>query len=291
MKKNIGYLYLFITFFIWGSIYVVSKFALDVMAPFMVLLLRYLVSVLCLAVLLRIRGTRKPVKRGHWRYILIVGALGYFVSIGCQVMGTNLLDASLASLINAMNPVSISILAVIFLGEKVHGKDVVSIIVSLVGVYIILGTGGGNISIYGVIASVCSVLLWSTASVVIRKISSEYDPVQVALYGMAIALLLNIPAAGIEAVSVSSTFTAKAVLSCVYLGVVGTAVAHTLWNVSLKLLDASVCSMFYPLQPLTSAVLGIFLLGEVITWNFVFGGLLICGGVLITVLAGNKKKA
>ena len=235
---------MFITFFIWGSIYVVSKFALDVMAPFMLLLVRYLVSVAALAVLLKLRGTRKKVKKGDWKYILIVGALGYFVSIGCQVIGTNLLDASLASLINAMNPISISILAVIFLGEKIYIKDVVSIAVSLVGVYIILGAGGGSISAAGVLASVCSVLLWSGASVAIRRISGGYDPVQIALYGMAVALLLNIPAAGVEAVSVHSTFTAKAVWSCIYLGIVGTAVAHTLWNMSLKLLDASVCSMF-----------------------------------------------
>lgn len=264
MKKKTGYIYLFITFFIWGSIYVVSKFVLDVMAPFMLLLVRYLVSVAALAVLLKLRGTRKKVKKGDWKYILI----------------------------NAMNPISISIRAVIFLGEKIYIKDVVSIAVSLVGVYIILGAGGGSISAAGVLASVCSVLLWSGASVAIRRISGGYDPVQIALYGMAVALLLNIPAAGVEAVSVHSTFTAKAVWSCIYLGIVGTAVAHTLWNMSLKLLDASVCSMFYPLQPLTSAVLGIFFLHEVITWNFVVGGLLICAGVLITVLftAGKKQQ-
>ena len=125
MKKKIGYIYLFITFFIWGSIYVVSKFALDVMAPFMLLLIRYVVSVAALTVLLKLRGTRIKVKKEDRKYILIVGALGYFVSIGCQVMGTNLLDASLASLINAMNPISISILAItgnkirLFSGNKI----------------------------------------------------------------------------------------------------------------------------------------------------------------------------
>ncbi|MCQ4741324.1 DMT family transporter, partial [Blautia hominis] len=73
------------------------------------------------------------------RFIVIIEPiLKQDVSIGCQVMGTNLLDASLASLINAMNPISISILAMIFLGEKIQKKDVASIIISLVGVYIIL---------------------------------------------------------------------------------------------------------------------------------------------------------
>ena len=48
MKRNAGYLYLLITFFCWGSIYVVSKYALAVMGPVTVSFCRYLVSVVCL---------------------------------------------------------------------------------------------------------------------------------------------------------------------------------------------------------------------------------------------------
>ena len=33
MKRNAGYLFLLITFFCWGSIYIVSKYALAVMGP------------------------------------------------------------------------------------------------------------------------------------------------------------------------------------------------------------------------------------------------------------------
>ena len=45
-------------------------------------------------------------------------------------------------------------------------------------------------------------------------------------------------------------------------------------------------------MPLTSAVLGIFFLHEVIYVELVVGGLLICAGVLITVLftAGKSSK-
>ena len=136
----------------------------------------------------------------------------------------------------------------------------------------------------GLSASVCSVLLWSTASVAIRKVSGGYDPVQIALYGLGAALIFTVPCAMVEAVKTPPVLTGSAVLACIYLGVVGTAVAHTLWNMGLKLLDASVCSMFYPLQPLTSAVLGVVLLGEVLTWNFVVGGVLICMGIIVSVM-------
>lgn len=290
MKNRIGYLYLVITCCIWGSVYIASKYALASIGPLMVLCLRYLVAGVCLTVLLKLRKTRRPIQKGDWKYILTVGGLGYFVSITFQLVGTKLLDASLASLINGMNPITISILAAIFLKEKIQKKHLVSICISIAGVYIILGVGGAAISGAGLLASVCSVLLWSAASVAIRKVSGGYDPVQIALYGLMVALVFTVPAAAVEAVNQPPVFTRSAVLACLYLGIVGTAVAHTLWNMGLKLLDASVCSMFYPLQPLTSSILGVLLLHEVLTWNFVAGGVLICTGVVVSVMERGAHK-
>ena len=106
---------------------------------------------------------------------------------------------------------------------------------------------------------------------------------------MLIALVLNIPAAVFENVFMTRSHpTAVALLACVFVAVFGTAVAHTCWNKSLQMLNASTCSMFYPLQPLVSAVLGVVLLHEVITWQFVVGAILICSGIVVTFLPTKK---
>lgn len=289
MKRNAGYLYLLITFFCWGSIYVVSKYALAVMGPVTVSFCRYLVSVVCLYGILKWKGGHKKIAKEHWPYLLILGGLGYFAAIILQLGGTALLSGSLASLINSLNPVMISILAAVFLKEKITWKNVLSIVVSLIGVYIILGNGSMQINPLGILLSAGAVILWSVASVSIRKISGYYDPVQIALYGMCIALLFNIPAAVLENVFLTQSHpTAVALLACLFVAVFGTAVAHTCWNKSLQLLSASTCSMFYPLQPLVSAVLGVLLLHEVITWQFVVGAVLICSGIVITFLPSKK---
>lgn len=289
MKRNAGYLCLLITFCCWGSIYIVSKYALAVMGAVTVSFCRYLIAVICLYGILRLKGGPKKVAREHWPYLLLLGGLGYFGGIICQLGGTALLSGSLASLINSLNPVAISILAAIFLKEKITWKNVVSIIVSLIGVYVILGNGSTTFNPLGILLSVASVCLWSCASVIVRKISGYYDPVQTALYGMIIALILNAPAAVFENLCMTKSHpTAQALLACLYVAVIGTAVAHTCWNKSLQLLNASTCSMFYPLQPLISAVLGVLLLHEVITVQFVAGAVLICSGIVITFLPTKK---
>lgn len=291
-KFNVGYLYLLVTFFCWGSIYIVSKYALAVMGPITVCFCRYAISIVCLYGLLKLKGGAKKVEKAHWPYFLLLGGLGYFVSIVLQLAGTSLLSASLSSLMNALNPVSISILAAIFLKEKLSWKNGLSILISLAGVYIILGSGGAEINPLGILCAAGSVLLWSTASVAIRKISGFYDPVQTALYGMMIAIVLNLPAAIFENVfMVQSHPTMIALLACLFLGVFGTAVAHTCWNKGLSCLNASTCSMFYPLQPLVSAVLGVLILHEHITWQFVVGAILICCGIVVNFLPTGQKTA
>lgn len=282
-----GYVYLFPTFFIWGSVYVVSKYALETVPPITVLLIRYLLSVVLLAFICKKQGNSK-LQKHHIKYFVLIGILGYFLSLVFQLLGTKLLDASLSSLINAMNPVSMSIFAVIFLKEKVTLPKIGSILLSIIGVYIILGVGGQNISIPGVICAITSVLLWSAATIIIRKITDEYTPIQIALYSIIAALIFNIPASLWEVKTTPCTFTLPAVLSILYMGIVCTTIAHTLWNKSLQLLDASTCSMFYPLQPLVSAVMGIIFLHEQITFNFVIGSVIICLGILIAVATSKK---
>ena len=248
-----------------------SKYALEVMGPVTVSF--------CLYGILKLKGCHKKVQKEHWPYLMILGGLGYFAAIILQLAGTARLSGSLSSLMNSLNPVAISVMAAIFLKERITWK--------------ILGTGELQADLMGILFSAGSVILWSAASVSIRRISEYYDPVQTALYGMAIALILNVPAAVFENMFIFRSHpTEKALLACLFVAVVGTAVAHTFWNKSLQQLSASTCSMFYPLQPLVSAVLGVVLLHEIITWQFVAGAVLICSGIVINFLPfmPNKEK-
>ena len=107
------YLYVIITCFIWGSVYIASKYALASIGPLTVLCIRYLVAGACLAVLLNMRRTRRTVKKGDWKYIWIVGGLGYFVSITFQLVGTKLLDANREGAYVAFSVYGVSELSVI----------------------------------------------------------------------------------------------------------------------------------------------------------------------------------
>lgn len=291
MNKKTGYICLILTFFIWGSLYVVSKYAMETMPPLVVLAGRYLFSVIALYLIMKRRGFKK-IKKEHRKMFFGVGFLGYFTAIACQLMGTHMIDASTASLINSLNPVIMPIIAALFLNERINIRIGISIALAVIGVYIIVGTGsGGEITPLGLAVNILSVVLWSASSCMVRGISADYDPIQISLYAMSIALIFTIPAAIIDLRFEPCTITAAGIVSTLYIALVCTALSHTLWNKSLKLLDATTCSLFYPIQPLTSALLGILILGEQITLSFVIGAIIICAGILFVVINPKKVSA
>ena len=63
-----------------------------------------------------------------------------------------------------------------------------------------------------------------------------------------------------------------------------------LWNYCLSRAEASTCSLFYPIQPLTSMVLGVLLLNEHMTVGFIAGAVLIVFGVLYSTLGKEKNR-
>lgn len=292
MNKTLAYVFLTVTVSAWGSLYVVSKFVLNQVPAFTVLFIRYLISGTALLIFLQTRknSTSKKIDPRDYKYFIFVGVVGYFLGIGAQLLGTKLSNASLASLINSVNPIFIIIFAVIILKEKITINKIVAVIATLIGVYIIIGGQGKGGNLLGISLSIVSVILWSLMSVVVRKIAKKYDAITITTYGILIAAICTLPISVIELATTKNVgiFKPSVAISLLYMGLICTALAHMLWNKSLSIIEASSCALFYPLQPMISAILGCLFLGETITLSFIGGAVLILGGVLFSIIPADK---
>lgn len=279
---------LYLAFVFWGSTIVMFKFALRTLPPVMLLFVRYLVAIPTLYIILRLRGALKRVRREDMPTIFLIGFMGYFFSFSLQMLSMDRLTGSIASLLSTLNPVFIPLLAVIFLRESLTAAKVISILISMTGVVIIVGVNG-SADLAGVLLMLASVFLWSVTSIVMRRTRGRYDPMQVVMMGLICAL----PFVGVwgaaELRGASAEFPLLTVVSVVYLATFGMTVPHSLWNYCLSKMDASFCSMFYPLQTLISATLSVLLLGEKITASYVLGGVMICAGIVYAARSGMKK--
>ena len=281
---------LIVTFSIWGSLYVISKYTMDKVPAFAVIFLRSAIATAALLAALRISRTAKPVEKKDIKYFLLAGFVGYFLSVGLQTLGTKYTGAAMAALVNSLNPLVFLMISAVFLKEKLTKRRIWGIVLAVVGVYIILGGVQAGSQMAGVLMSLCSVFAWSIISIVNKQLSQRYSPIQVTAYGVAVATVFNLVPALWEGVSNPPQFDVTAVLALIYMGVVCTGVAHMLWNWCLAREDANFCSAFYPLQPLVASLMGILFLHEHVTQNFIVGSVIVVVGFVISIMEPQAGK-
>lgn len=289
-ERNKAYLYLLLALTSWGSLYVASKYVLEVVPSFTLLFIRYFIALSILFAVYR-RYPKAEIEKKDYKYLFLIGFVGYFLAIGFQLLGTHYCNASMASLITSMNPAMIILLAIPILHERITLHKGLAVGITLIGTVVIIGNLGSGNTVIGVVFSFISMAAWSLTSVVVRFSCQKYDSITVTIYSMLIGLVFALPAALLEMKLTAFNFseiTSPVVIWMLYIGIVCTAGGLLFWNKALELADAATCSLFYPIQPLTSAILGVLILGEVLSLNFVIGSALIIGGILYAVIAERK---
>lgn len=289
MKNNkaVAYGLLVLTFFVWGSIYVASKYAMGSLPPVTIAGGRYAIAAAALLPFYLKSGQR--VEREDIKYLFLIGGVGYFASMTANALGIKLAGASTASLINSLNPVAISAMAAWILREKIQPKTILCLGLSVAGALIITrGTAAGGE--LGIVFSSLSVLLWAVASVIMRRLGSKYNAVTVTFLSALVSLVFYVPAGAADILMNRDwiSLAPGAVAAVVYMGLFGTGLGGALWAKCLSMLEAGTCSLFYPLQVIFSAVLGALFLQEQFTPAFFAGAVCICCSILMQCLPAEK---
>lgn len=284
-----GAIFLSLAASIWGSMYVVSKYVLDFIPPFTLVWLRYIIAFIFLWGVIKLVDCKKAqpkLQKKDWLLLVWIGFIGYFVSIGCQFIGTKLSDAHTASLITSATPAFIVIFARLVLKESFTVRKVLSLSTATIGVAVVVGwnTGWGNY-FWGNIILIGAAITWALLSVYVKLASQKCSSLIITTYAILFALIFTTPCLLWETQSNSINWgNPLIILGVLYLGIVSTAGAFLLWNAGLERMDAGVGSLFFFLQPLVGSFLGWLWLGEKLDYNFYVGGALILLAVLIVTV-------
>lgn len=289
-NKTRGYLYILFAVSAWGSLYVAGKFVLETMPVTLLLASRYLIGLAVLFFVFR-KMPKAHIEKADRKYILYIGGIAYYLAVTLQLLGTQLCDASLASLLNSTNPIFMVLLAVPLLGERLSFKKIMSVLITVLGAGIIIG-GVATGNFLGILVNLGSVTAWSFGSLMMKKACIKYDPISVTIYSMTVGFLLSLPTAIVE-LSFSdfqwASLTPMTLIWVLYIGVVCTAGALLYWNKGLAILDAGTGSLFLPVQPVVSTLLGVLILGEIVSFQFLLGSVFVIVGILYSVLPTNSK--
>jgi drug/metabolite transporter (DMT)-like permease len=276
---------------IWGGMYVVSDVVLHIIPPFTLLTIRLMMGAIVLAPFVLRQATR-PTRREIVQ-MMMVGFVGFGISVGAQFVGTDKSTAVNGTLVTSASPAFILLFAALILREKLTMQRIGAVLLATIGVVVIVDPAQadfGSQTFAGNVILAFAALTWGLYSVLVRKVSGRLDTLTITFFAFLGGLVLTIPAAALELPQRPiGEITPGVILGILYLGVVSTAVAMWMWNRSFALVDASLASLFFFAQPLVGTLLSVLLLNQQMTAPLWIGSILIGGGLLLSIVRFEQR--
>ncbi|GAA4727171.1 DMT family transporter [Brevibacillus fulvus] len=291
-QQLLGALFLSVAASIWGGVYVVSKVVLDVIPPFTLLEIRFLIAFLLLGPIVLKR--KEFLERSRLPLLMAIGLIGVTISIGAQFLGTKLSSAHMGALITSASPAFIALFAVLLLKEKLTIAQIGGIVLATVGMLIVVGTPGEAVnagSVAGNVILLVAALSWGMYTVLCKKATLHYSSLAVTAYAALFGVVFSSPLMFWE-LSVTPLhweWSGGLLAGVLYIGVISTAVAFYLWNKGFELLQAGSGAGFFFFQPVVGAILGWLLLGEQLSLAFLIGAGFIFLGVALSNVVKQAK--
>jgi drug/metabolite transporter (DMT)-like permease len=122
----------------WGASYLFMRYALPSLGPVLLIELRVLIAGIALAAFVWLTGGRVGWQE-HWRAYLFVGAVGLALPFVLIAEALTVIDASTAAILNALSPLFASIVAAVWIRERVTPAKAAGITLCLVGTAVLVG--------------------------------------------------------------------------------------------------------------------------------------------------------
>jgi len=230
-------------------------------------------SAFLLVVMLFLKKDIKLKQKKDYFYLAIMGLIlaihwsAFFKSIQVSTVAIGLL-------IFSTFPVFITFLEPYFFKEKILMKDIVIAIITLLGVALVIPKFQlDNNLTKGVLWGVLSSFTYAILSMLNRKYVKEYSSLVIAFYEQFVATLVLIPFLFL----IKPIFKPMDILLLVLLGIVFTAISHTLFINGLKNVKTQTAGIISSLEPVYGIIFALLIIGEVPTLREILGGIIILG--------------
>ena len=274
----------------WAGNFVFGAAALETLEPISLTWIRWLLALIPLGIVAQL--VEKPDWRAVVRHLPLLGLLGVLGITGYSLLlyfALGFTSPLNASLINAVNPALVVILAALLPGavqggrrERITGTAALAIGIGLIGVVIVI-TDGDLTAIMrnglnpGDLLILAAILAWAIYTLVGRRIH-DVPPITATAVQAAIAVALLTPFALINGVTWPDSVPTWAALG--YIVIFPSIGAYVLWNAATRKVPAATASIFINLMVVFTALLGL-PFGFGISWVQVLGGLLVIGAVVL----------
>ena len=287
-----------LVYLIWGSTYLVMKFAVASMPPLLMAGTRYGLAGGLLYLFMRVKGEPRPTLRG-WGYAAIIGVCLLGFGNGGTTFGVLYLPSGITALLVATVPMFLAVLGWLSGISPRPTK------------WVALGLGAGMAGMYllaahptatpvkqpghaglGMALVLLAALVWSIGSLYAKNHRPAPSPfasggMQMLCGGIAMLVLglMRGEASGFELAQV----TTKSWLAYAYLVTFGSIVAFSAYIWLLRVVEPALAGTYAFVNPVVAVLLGWAFAGESLNPQMLGGAALIVMAVMLVVFGGRQK--
>lgn len=282
-NKNIkGNVILMITALIWGSAFVAQSVGMEHVGPFTFITARYIIGgiflIPCMIFLNKINKSNvKKYEKSDRKNVIVGGILcgiALFVASSFQQIGIEYTTVGKSGFITALYIIIVPILGMFF-KKKVQGRVWISVVIALIGLYLLCINESFKISNGDLLILMCA-FCFSIHILIIDKYSPIVDGVKMSCIQFFVAGILGvIPMYTFENPNIYNLLQAYSPI--LYAGVMSSGVAYTLQIIGQKYTSPVMATLIMSLESVFAALSGWIILGEVFSIKE------FCGCVLVFV--------
>ena len=286
---------LFLTAFIWGTAFVAQSVGMDHIGPFAFNAVRSYVGGIALIPVILFFNSRKTAQQRQTeqanRKTLILGGVccGTALAVASlfQQVGIQYTTVGKAGFITALYIVIVPILG-IFFHKKVGMKLWVSVVIAIVGLYLLCMTGSFALQLGDLLILICA-FCFSGHILVIDYFSPKVDGVQMSCIQFFTAAVLSTVAMLFVEGMPSVQDVLLSWIPVLYCGVMSSGVAYTLQIIGQKGVNPTIASLVMSLESVIAVLAGWIILGESMSSREIMGCVLMFAAIILAQLPDKKE--
>ncbi len=295
-KSNIkGNVILMITALIWGTAFVAQSVGMDYVGPFTFITARYIIGGVFLlpCIYLLDKMNKKTVTESSYndkKTLLVAGTLcgiALFTASCFQQIGIQYTTVGKSGFITSLYIVIVPLLGILF-KKKVSAKVWISVVISLIGLYLLCMNEDFSISRGDFLILICA-FCFSIHILIIDKYSSLVDGVRMSCIQFFIAGLLGvIPMLFFEHPKITDILNACTPI--LYAGIMSSGVAYTLQIIGQRYTSPVLATLIMSLESVFAALSGWIILGEILSLKEFAGCCLVFAAIILAQLPEKNMK-
>lgn len=231
------------------------------------------------------------VSRRDLPWILASGLFGTTFFHGFTILSVTSIGATVSSLLFGFAAVFALLIEIAMRRRKATSLGIGSIVVSVIGVYILMGIDLGDLAgtdFKGYILCLGSVISWVIYTFLSEKISGGYDRMVILNYQALVGVVTTVPLLLFQGVEPGVLSMPAVWGNILFLGVFNSTLAYFLNLYAIRQIGVTLSNLMLDFLPVVTIVLSAILYGTMPTANQLAGGVLILASVFL--LERDQKK-